>query len=63
MSQRENKAGYTVTPVACGWAGTIFKVSGAFGQERYSKKTMNTEKVKCDGLMDGQTDGRTDKVE
>ena len=29
-----NKAGYTATPVACGWAGAIFEVTGAFGQER-----------------------------
>ena len=27
-----NKAGYTATPVACGWAGAIFEVSKAFGQ-------------------------------
>ena len=27
-----NKAGYMATPVACGWAGAIFEVSGAFGQ-------------------------------
>ena len=29
----QNKAGYTATPVACGWAGAILEVSGAFGQE------------------------------
>ena len=29
-----NKAGYTATPVACGWAGAIFEVTGTFGQER-----------------------------
>ena len=29
-----NKAGYTATPVACGWAGAIFEVSKAFGQEQ-----------------------------
>ena len=29
-----NKAGYTATPVACGWAGAIIEVSGAFGQEQ-----------------------------
>ena len=29
-----NKAGYTATPVACGWAGAIFEVTGAYGQER-----------------------------
>ena len=29
-----NKAGYTATPVACGWAGATIEVSGAFGQEQ-----------------------------
>ena len=29
-----NKAGYTSTPVACGWAGALFEVSGTFGQEQ-----------------------------
>ena len=29
----ENKAGYTATPVACGWAGTVLeKLTKAFGQ-------------------------------
>ena len=32
--RRKNKAGYTATPVACGWAGAIIEVSGAFGQEQ-----------------------------
>ena len=31
----KNKAGYTATLVACGWAGAVIeKVTGAFGQER-----------------------------
>ena len=30
----DNKAGYTATPVACGWAGAIIEVSGTFGQEQ-----------------------------
>ena len=29
-----NKAGYTATPVACGWAGAIIEISGAFGREQ-----------------------------
>ena len=29
-----NKAGYTATPVACGWAGAIIKVTISFGQEQ-----------------------------
>ena len=32
---RRNKAGYTATLVACGWAGAVIeKVTGAFGQEQ-----------------------------
>ena len=30
----KNKAWYTATPVACGWAGAIIEVSGTFGQEQ-----------------------------
>ena len=30
----KNKAGYTATPVACGWAGAIIEVTGTFGQEQ-----------------------------
>ena len=30
-----NKAGYTATLVACGWAGAVIeKVTGAFGQDQ-----------------------------
>ena len=29
----KNKAGYTATEVACGWAGAIFEVTRPFGQE------------------------------
>ena len=29
-----NKAGYTATPVACGWAGAIIEVNPSFGQEQ-----------------------------
>ena len=50
-----NKAGYTATPVAYGWAGPIFEVSGAFGQGRriyIAKNPINAEKVKCDGRTD-----------
>ena len=34
MRWRENKAGNTATPVACGWAGAIFEVTSSFGQEQ-----------------------------
>ena len=32
--KKKNKAGYTVTEVACGCAGIIFKVTRLFGQEQ-----------------------------
>ena len=32
--KKANKAGYTATPVACGWAGAIFEVTRPFGQEK-----------------------------
>ena len=35
QSYKNNKAGYTATLVACGWAGAeIVKVTGAFRQEQ-----------------------------
>ena len=32
--RRRNKAGYTATPVACGWTGAIIEVSAEFGQKQ-----------------------------
>ena len=63
-SHNPNKARYTATPVACGWAGAIFEVSGAFWQERYSQKNPKRRKSKVwwtDGPTDGRTDGPTDR--
>ena len=31
--KKKNKAVYTATPIACGWAGAIIEVTGSFGQE------------------------------
>ena len=31
---QKNKAGYTATSVASGWAGPIFEVTSSFGQEK-----------------------------
>ena len=28
------EAGYTATPVACGWAGAVIEVTRSFGQEQ-----------------------------
>ena len=32
MEGKKNKAGYTATKVACGWAGAIFEVTRPFGK-------------------------------
>ena len=34
VKELKNKAGYTATEVACGWAGAIFEVTRPFGQEQ-----------------------------
>ena len=39
-----NKAGYTATPVVCGWAGAIFELIRAFGQEQYGQKNEKNKK-------------------
>ena len=55
-----NKAGYTATPVACGWAGAVLeKVTRPFGQEL--KKLKNAENV-TRGPTDRPTDRRIDKA-
>ena len=47
----KNKAGYTATLVACGWAGVVLeKVTTASGQE----KAQNAEKVIVAKALDGQ---------
>ena len=40
-----NKAGYTATLVACGWAGAVLeKVTRASGQEPYAQKAQKRQK-------------------
>ena len=34
IQMNENKAGYTATEVACGWAGAIFEITRPFKQEQ-----------------------------
>ena len=42
---KENKAGYTATLVACGWAGGVLeKVTGSSGQELYAQRAEETPK-------------------
>ena len=43
----KNKAGYSATEVACGWAGAIFEVTRLVGQEQggQSDKIIKNSKV------------------
>ena len=51
-----NKAGYTATLVACGWAGAVLeKVTLASGQELYAQKAKNHQKSKGDRPTDQPT--------
>ena len=44
---RQNKAGYTATLVACGWAGAVIdKVTLAFGQEQLAQNARKRRKSK-----------------
>ena len=46
-SRGKNKAGYTATLVACGWAGAVLeKVTGSSGQELYAQKAQKRRKSK-----------------
>ena len=52
-----NKAGYTATLVACGWAGAVLdKVTRASGQEQCSKSSKTPKKLKGDQPTDKPTD-------
>ena len=48
----QNKAGYTATEVACGWAGAIFEVTRTFGQKQFDQRNKIIKKVKCDRPTD-----------
>ena len=58
----KNKAGYTATEVACGWAGATFEVTGRRGQEQWGARNKIIKKVKCDQPTDRPTDRRTKRV-
>ena len=51
-----NKARYTITPVACRWAGALFEVSKTFGQEQYGQKHQKSKVWRKDGRTNGWTD-------
>ena len=56
-----NKAGYTATEVACGWARAILEVTRSFRQEQWGQINKIIKKVKW-GLTDQLIDGRMDKA-
>ena len=60
-----NKAGNTATPVACSWAGTVFEVIRAFGQEQCDQRPQKQNEVKCDAMTDPTTwtDKRNTRLE
>ena len=58
-NEGKNKAGYTATPVACGWARAVFELLEHLGRSKKDKTPINAEKVKCDGQTGGPTDGPT----
>ena len=41
-----NKAGYTATLVACGWAGAVFELLEHFGRCSKAKDRKNIKKIK-----------------
>ena len=54
------KAGYTATPVACGWAGAVIEVTSSFGQVQWGQRLQKPKKSKV-WWTDRRTDGQTDK--
>ena len=57
---RTNKAGYTATLVACGWAGAVLeKVTRASWQEPYAQKAQKRQK--SEKGTDQPTDRPTDQ--
>ena len=53
---KRNKAGYTATSVACGWAGAVIELLEHLGKSGEAKDRKNIKKVKW-----GQTDQPTDR--
>ena len=60
-----DKAGYTATLVACGWAGAVFEFLERFGKcsEAKDHKNIKKSKMGTDQPTNRLTDGRTDKAE
>ena len=55
---KSNKAGFTATQVACGWAEAVMeKVTRAFRQEQQAQKAQKRQKSKME--TDRSTDGQS----
>ena len=57
--KEKNKAGYTATLVACGWAGAVFEFLERFGKCSEAKDHKNIKKVKW-GMTNRPTNQLTD---
>ena len=55
-----NKAGYTATPVACGWAGAIFGVTSSFGPDQWGQRPLKPQKSEV-WWTNRQTDRQTNR--
>ena len=53
----KNKAGYTATKVACGWAGAVFEVTRPLRQEMWGQNDKIIKKVKHDQPTNQRTKG------
>ena len=56
MKNQRNKAGYTATPVACGWAGAVFALPEHLGRSSEAKDRKNIKEVEWE-LTDQPMDG------
>ena len=59
LKDLQNKARYTATEIACGWAGAIFEVTRPFGQEHWGQRNKIIKKVKCDRPTNRPTGGQS----
>ena len=57
---KRNKAGYTATSVACGWAGAVIELLEHLDKSGEAKDRKNIKKVKW-GPTDRPTDQPTDQ--
>ena len=55
MLNTKNKAGYAVTPVACGWAGAVIELTRHLGRSSELKKLKYAKKVTIGQKKNGTT--------